>query len=188
MLARRFVAAVPASSRAASGIALKYANAAYGAALNQSPATLKQVDQELIAISSAIQSNPSLNAFVNDPTISASDRSKGLDALYAAAEGPKKTPISTTTKNLFTVLSENGRLKETPGVIEGFATLMSEYRGELNVVVTSASPLPKDIMTRLENSLRGSQTAQKAKTVKVTNKVCTPCICRKDGRAHTFSF
>ena len=171
MLARRFVAAVPASSRAASGIALKYAGAAYGAALKQSPAALKQLDQELTAISSAIQSTPALNSFVNDPTISANDRAKGLEALYSAAGGPKKTPISDITKNLFTILSENGRLKETPRVIEGFAGLMSEYRGELNVVVTSASPLPKDVMTRLENSLKSSQTAQKAKSVKVTNKV-----------------
>jgi len=171
--ARRFVAIAPtASSRAASSIALKYAHAAYGAALKQSPAALKQVDQELTAISSAISSTPSLDAFVNDPTISAKDRSKGLEALFAAAEGPKKTPISATTKNLFAILSENGRLKETPGVIEGFAVLMSEYRGEVNVVVTSAAPLPKDIMTRLENSLKGSQAAQKAKSLKVTNKVC----------------
>ncbi|KAG8847215.1 ATP synthase F0 subcomplex subunit OSCP atp5 [Serendipita sp. 411] len=48
---------------------------------------------------------------------------------------------------------------------------MSEYRGEANVVVTSASPLPKDIMTRLENSLKSSQAAQAAKTLKITNKV-----------------
>ncbi|KIM23038.1 hypothetical protein M408DRAFT_15597 [Serendipita vermifera MAFF 305830] len=173
MLARRFVAAAaaPASSRAASSIALKYAHATYGAASKQSPAALNQVDQELTAIASALKSNPSLNAFVNNPTVSAKDRQKGLEALFTAAEGPKKTPVSATTKNLFAILSENGRLKETPGVIEGFATLMSEHRGELNVVVTSASPLPKDIMTRLENSLKTSQTAQKAKTVKVTNKV-----------------
>jgi F-type H+-transporting ATPase subunit O len=180
MLTRRFVAAVPATSRAASSIALKYAHAAYGAALKQSPAALQQLDKELTAISSAIQSTPSLNSFVNDPTISAKDRSKGLEALYAAAQGPQKTPISATTKNLFAVLSENGRLKETPGVIEGFAALMSEYRGEVNVVVTSAAPLPKDIMTRLENSLKTSQAAQKAKSLKVTNKVyflLRRCLC-----------
>jgi len=171
MLTRRFVAAVPVSSRAASSIALKYANAAYNAALNQSPAALKQLDQELTTISSALQSTPSLKAFVNDPTISARDRSKGLEALYTAAQGPQKTPISATTKNLLSILSENGRLRETPGVIEGFAALMSEYRGEVNVVVTSAAPLPKDIMTRLENSLKTSQAAQKAKSLKVTNKV-----------------
>ncbi|CAG7850721.1 SubName: Full=Probable ATP5-F1F0-ATPase complex, OSCP subunit {ECO:0000313/EMBL:CCA68522.1} [Serendipita indica DSM 11827] len=171
MLARRALCAAPAHSRAVSSIAQKYAQAAYNAALAQSPNTLKQLDQELTAISSALQSTPSLAAFVNNPTISANDRAKGLQALFAAAEGPKKTPVSTATKNLFNVLSENGRLAETSGVIEGFTALMSEYRGEATVVVTSATPLPKDIMTRLENSLKSSQAAQKAKSLKITNKV-----------------
>ncbi|KAG8832265.1 ATP synthase F0 subcomplex subunit OSCP atp5 [Serendipita sp. 399] len=171
MLARRAIAAAPAHSRAASSIAQKYATAVYNGALKQSPAALNKVDQDLNAISKAISSTPSLSAFIHNPTISAKDRTKALDALYAAAEGATKTQISTPTKNLFSVLSENGRLVETEGVIESFRVLISEYRGEANVVVTSATPLPKDIMTRLENSLKSSQTAQKAKTLKITNKV-----------------
>ena len=182
MLARRALSAAPAHSRAVSSIAQKYAHAAYKAALAQSPNTLKQLDQELTAISSAIKSTPSLGEFINNPTITGKERTNGLQALFAAAEGPKKTPVSTTTKNLFNILSENGRLAETAGIIEGFTALMSEYRGEATVVVTSAAPLPKDIMTRLENSLKSSQAAQKAKTLKITNKVGVRlgnCACRK---------
>jgi F-type H+-transporting ATPase subunit O len=174
MLARRTVVAIPAQSRAASSIALKYAKAAYKAALSQSPATLNKMDQELTAINSAISSTSSLANFIKDPTLSASDRSKGLESLFTAAEGPKKTALSPITKSFFHVLAENGRLYETPGVIQGFAQLMSEYRGEAEVVVTSATPLPKDVQTRLENALKSSQAAQKAKSLKFTNKVrCT---------------
>lgn len=171
MLARRTLVAIPAQSRAASSIALKYANAAYKAALSQSPSALNKLDQELTAINTAISSTPSLSSFIKNPTISASERAKGLEALFAAAEGPKKTPLSPATKNLFNILAENGRLSETPSVIQGFTALMSEYRGEAEVVVTSATPLPKDVQTRLENTLKSSQTAQKAKTLKFVNKV-----------------
>jgi F-type H+-transporting ATPase subunit O len=170
MLARRALTGVPTQSRAASSIALKYANAAFGA-VKSKPNELNKLSEDLTSINADIKSTPSLSQFISNPTISAKDRAKGLETVYAAAEAQKKTPVSTATKNLFSVLSENGRLAETPGVIEGFNALMSAYRGEATVVVTSAAPLPRDIMTRLESALKGSQTAQKAKSLKITNKV-----------------
>jgi F-type H+-transporting ATPase subunit O len=167
MLAARQVIAKPAlGRRAASALALKYSKAAYQAALSKSPQTLTQVHSELTSISSSVSSDKQLNALINNPSLSANDRKAGLDALF------KEKKFSEVTKNLFTVLSENGRLSETSGVIEGFNELVAKYKGELNVVVTSAAPLPKDILTKLEGSLKQSQTAQQAKTLKVTNKVC----------------
>ena len=53
-------------------------------------------------------------------------------------------------KNLFVLLSENGRLGETAGVIQGFNELAAKYKGELNVTVISAAPLPEDVPNRLE--------------------------------------
>jgi F-type H+-transporting ATPase subunit O len=180
MLTRQAASTVSAAARSravltrsASSIALKYAHAAYGASLAQSPQTLTKVAGELSTISTTIKNTPDLAAFVTNPTISAKDRATGLQGLFAAAEGTgaKRTPLSDITKNLLIVMSENGRLAEAGGVIETFQELVSKYKGELEVVVTSAAPLQRDIMTRLENSLKASQTAQKAKSVKVTNKV-----------------
>lgn len=160
--------------RAASTIALKYSNAVFSAALAKSPTVLNKVQTELNSISTSIKEVPELSTFVSNPTLSSSDRAAGLSAIYSRAEGAgaKKEPVSDITKNLFTVLSENGRLGETQGVIEGFNELVAEYKGELTVTITSASPLPKDVQTRLESTLKQSQAAQKAKTLKVQNKVC----------------
>ncbi|KII92277.1 hypothetical protein PLICRDRAFT_133771 [Plicaturopsis crispa FD-325 SS-3] len=159
--------------RAASNLALKYSNALYSAALAKSPATLNKVQTELAAISSSIKSTPEINAFINNPTLSHKDRDAGLATLLSKAEGSsgKKEPVSDITKNLFTVLAQNARLVETEGVIEGFNELVAKYKGELTVVVTSATPLPKDVLTRLETTLKQSQAAQEAKTLKITNKV-----------------
>ena len=159
--------------RAASGISIKYANAAYSAALAKSPQVLTRVQAELNAISKSIEDIPDLKTFVTNPTLSVKDRHAGLPSLYARAEGTgtKKEPLSDITKNLLALLSENGRLGETVGVIERFNELVAKHKGELNVTVTSAAPLSKDLLSRLEVTLKQSQTAQQAKSLKLTNKV-----------------
>ncbi|KAI9507900.1 OSCP, subunit 5 of the stator stalk of mitochondrial F1F0 ATP synthase [Russula earlei] len=172
-LIRTYAPTVGSGRRASSGIALKYANAAYSAALAKSPQVLTKVQTELNAISKSIEDIPNLKNFVTNPTLSAKDRMAGLPSLFARAEGTgaKKEPVSDITKNLFALLSENGRLVETAGVIEGFNELVAKHRGELEVIVTSASPLGKDVLFRLEATLKQSQTAQQAKSLKLTNKV-----------------
>jgi F-type H+-transporting ATPase subunit O len=109
---------------------------------------------------------------VHDPTLSAADRKSGLEAVFAAA-APKgsKEPVSPVTRNLFEVLSENGRLGEITDVIASFNELVSKHKGELEVVVTSAAPLEKNVLSKLEATLKSSQAASKAKSVRVTNKV-----------------
>ncbi|KAH9956894.1 ATPase F1 complex OSCP/delta subunit [Russula dissimulans] len=172
-LIRTYAPTAGLGRRAASGIALKYANAAYSAALAKSPQVLTKVQTELNAISKSIEETPKLKSFVENPTLSVKDRKSGLPALFARAEGTaaKKEPVSDITRNLFNLLSENGRLGETPGVIEGFNELVAKHKGELEVIVTSATPLGKEVLSRLESSLKQSQTAQKAKSLKLRNKV-----------------
>ncbi|OAX32384.1 OSCP, subunit 5 of the stator stalk of mitochondrial F1F0 ATP synthase [Rhizopogon vinicolor AM-OR11-026] len=168
---RSSTASLGLGRRAASTIAQKYSNALYSAALAKSPQTLTKVQSELNTIATTINEVPDFKAFINNPTLSAKDRSSGLAVVYARAESTKKESVSDITKNLFAVLSDNGRLGETQGVIEGFNELVAKYRGELEVVVTSAAPLPRDISSRLETILKQSQTAQQAKSLKITNKV-----------------
>ncbi|PCH43666.1 ATPase F1 complex OSCP/delta subunit [Wolfiporia cocos MD-104 SS10] len=171
--ARAATVSVGLGRRAASALALKYSNAVFNAALSKSPQTLNKVQGELAALATSIRETPALSTFITNPTLSSKDRVAGLAALYAAAEGTgaKKEPVSDVTKNLFVVLSENGRLSETQGVIEGFNELVAAHRGELTVTITSAAPLPKDVQSRLESALKQSQAAQQAKSVKVANKI-----------------
>ncbi|KAF8684046.1 ATP synthase delta (OSCP) subunit [Rhizoctonia solani] len=176
MLAARRVAAAASrvplqQQRNASLIASKYAQALFGAA-SKNAQTLNKVQSELTSISNNLREVPTLSAFVSNPTLSASDRKSGLDAIYAAA-APKgsKEPVTPITKNLFEVLSDNGRLGETNDVISSFNELVSKHKGELEVVVTSAAPLEKNVLSKLETTLKSSQAASQAKSVRVTNKV-----------------
>lgn len=176
--ARTTLAQAGLGRRAASTIASKYSKAVFSAALSKSPQTLNKVQTELNAIASSIKGTPDLKTFVTNPTLSSKDRTAGLNVLYSRAS---KEPISDITKNLFVVLSDNGRLAETEGVIEGFNELVAAHKGELTVTITSATPLPRDVQTRLESTLKQSQAAQQAKSLKIANKVrqyLEPCRCR----------
>jgi F-type H+-transporting ATPase subunit O len=173
MLRSSTVVVAGVGRRAASSLALKYSKAVFSAALSKSPQTLNKVQSELSSVSAALKQSPELDTFVKNPTLSEKDRSSGLSALYAKVEGTgaKKEPVSDITKNLFSLLSENGRLAETQGVIEGFEELVAKHKGELTVVVTSATPLPAPTLSRLETALKQSEAAQQSKSLKVTNKV-----------------
>ena len=134
---RPLVAAARATGRRnASAIATKYSGAAYKAALASSSATLTKVSEELSAIAKSLKDTPALNAFVSNPLLSSKERATGLESLYKA--GSTKGTVNDITKNLLAVLSENGRLAETPAVIEEFNALVAKYKGELEIVVTSA--------------------------------------------------
>jgi F-type H+-transporting ATPase subunit O len=47
---------------------------------------------------------------------------------------------------------------------------MAAYRGELEIIVTSAEPLDAKSQQRLEKALKGTQVAE-GKTLKITNRV-----------------
>ena len=186
-VARKASVAPGLGRRAASAIASKYSKAVYGAALAKSPAALTKVHTELAQFSSALEKDAAVSDFINNPTLSLAERTSGLDKIFSKIEGTgaKKEVTSDVTKNLLKVLSENGRLNETVGVIEGFNELYAAYKGELTVTVTSASPLPKDILTRLENTLKQSQAAQAAKVLKITNKVRRASVCTRRSDSDT---
>lgn len=101
--------------------------------------------------------------YTENPTLSASDRESQLSSIVPSGSSP-------ILKNLLSVLSENGRLNQAPKVFEDFQSLIAAYRGELEVVVTSAEPLDSKALSRLEKALKGTEAAA-GKTLKLTNRV-----------------
>jgi F-type H+-transporting ATPase subunit O len=98
--------------------------------------------------------------------LTAAERQKGLQSIVGSSSSP-------ILLNLLNVLSENGRLSSASKVFTDFNSLMAAYRGELEVIVTSAEALDSKSMSRLEKALKGSQLAE-GKTLKINNKVCRP--------------
>ncbi|KAE8213041.1 hypothetical protein CF319_g210 [Tilletia indica] len=153
------------------GLPGKYATAAYTAALRKDSKTLQKVESDVKAIQSTLASSDAakFTAFLNNPTLAVKDKAAGIEQLLSLKDG-KADPV---TKNLFTVLAENGRLGDTPKVLEGFLQLMSAHRGEVTITVTSATPLDKSASQRLESALKNSQIASRhgGKTLNIVTKV-----------------
>ncbi|KAN0064477.1 ATP synthase F0 subcomplex subunit OSCP atp5 [Thecaphora frezii] len=153
------------------GLPGKYASSTYVAALSKDAKTLEKVEADLRAVKAALSSadGAKLQTFISNPTLSTAERTKGLEQLLTTG----KNKADQITHNLFQVLAENGRLQDTEKVIEGFEELMTAYRGEVEVIVTSATPLDKATVSRIESALKGSQIAANGggKTLKITQKV-----------------
>ncbi|CAD6891977.1 unnamed protein product [Tilletia controversa] len=153
------------------GLPGKYATAAYTAAVRKDPKTLQKVESDVKAIQAALASSDAaaFTAFLNNPTLATKQKTAGIEQLLSH----KGSSADEVTKNLFTVLAENGRLSDTPKVLEGFLELMSAHRGEVTVTVTSATPLDKSAHQRLESALKSSAIASRngGKTLNIVTKV-----------------
>lgn len=146
----------------------KYASSAFVAAAQKDAKSLEKLESDLKQIKSLMGSSGAeskkIKEFIENPTLSSAEKNKGLNQLLGGKEGE-------ITRNLFQAMAEHGRLGETERMIEGFLQLMGAHRGEVEVVVTSATALDKQTASRLEAAIKQSQFASKGKSVKITQKV-----------------
>jgi len=142
-----------------------YATSTYLAALKKSPKELDALVKDVAALEKKLKDDAKTSQFLNNPTLSAEERSKVISSLTSGASSP-------ILANLLEVLAQNGRLTLTNEVINDFHSLMAAHRNELTVTVTTAEPLAPSSkeMARLEKAVKGSKIAE-GKNVKVVNKV-----------------
>ncbi|KAK1069290.1 ATP synthase F0 subcomplex subunit OSCP atp5, partial [Friedmanniomyces endolithicus] len=96
------------------------------------------------------------------------------DKKQIIAELQKSTNVSDKTQTLqhfLETLAENNRLSLLDGVCEKFGTLMSAAKGEVEMVITSASPLDQKVVKQLEGVVSKSQYVGQGKKLKVVPKV-----------------
>jgi len=70
------------------------------------------------------------------PSLSAADKNSIINELASKIGVQDK---GDTVKNFLKTLAENNRLSVLEGVCEKFGTLMSAYRGEVELTITSAA-------------------------------------------------
>ncbi|KAI9178743.1 ATP synthase F0 subcomplex subunit OSCP atp5 [Blastocladiella emersonii ATCC 22665] len=162
-LARGFASAtvqVPIQMHSLEG---RYATALFTAASKAE--SLSAVEQDLRKFNANLKADAQFKAFIESPVV---DRGVKADVMTAVAE---KQAFSATTANFFGLLAENGRLDLTVPVLESFGQLLSAHRGEIPVVVTSATPLDSRTLNRLRDALAKNGFAAKGQTLITSNKV-----------------
>lgn len=95
--------------------------------------SLDATEKSLQTLKDLLDKDPKLVTIISSPTLNAQGKS------VIVTEITKKIPSDKTVKNLLEVLAENNRLGLLGSVIDKYATLMNAHKGEIEVVVTSAS-------------------------------------------------
>jgi len=140
----------------------------YTAAVKSS--TLDSVAKSMSALEAVYAKDPKLATIMMAPTLSSGDKSQIIAELqkHTGSAGDK----GDTVKNFLNTLADYNRLGLLKGIAEKFGLLMGASRGEVELTVTSASPLDNKTLSRLETAVSKSQYVGQGKKLKVTNKVC----------------
>jgi F-type H+-transporting ATPase subunit O len=164
---RSFAAAASAEVKppvAVFGVDGTYATALYTAAAKTQ--SLDPTANALANLGALIEKDPKLATILSAPTLTVADKSAIVEELAKQAGGS-----SATVKNFLDTLAENNRLGLLPGIVEKFGTIISAARGEIEVTVTSAQPLDRRTLNRLEAAVSKSSYIEAGQKLKVTNTV-----------------
>ncbi|TKA62986.1 ATP synthase subunit 5, mitochondrial [Cryomyces minteri] len=148
------------------GIDGTYASALYTAAAKTS--TLESTSKALETLSGVFKKDPKLQGMLSAPMLTVSDKKQIVAELQKHTGGADK---GDTVKNFLNTLAENNRLSVLEGVCEKFGVLMSAFRGEVELTVTSAAPLDAKVLKQLETAISKSQYVGQGKKLKVVPKV-----------------
>nr|UER43511.1 delta subunit of Mt ATP synthase [Viscum album] len=99
---------------------------------------LDQVESEFLEFAEAAKNSPSFSRFVKNLAVPQKTTVKAMTDICAHIE------LSHIVKNCLLLMAENGRLRYLEDVAKCFVQLTRARRGEVDAIVTSASPLPPD--------------------------------------------
>ncbi len=128
------------------GIPGRYAAALYMAAAKGNQ--LDKVEKELANISSLMAESKEFSAFVSDPSLPSQVRVQGLDAVL------KKMGASDITKRFIDVVLENNRVDELSKILEKFGDIVSEQKGQVKAVITTAEGLTRTEVEQIQTGLK----------------------------------
>ena len=144
-------------------------NPQYTAATKTS--TLDPTAKAIESLAKSFKSDAKLASVLNAPTLSAGDKNQIITELLKSASVSESSKEGATVKNFLHTLADNNRLNVLDGVCEKFGTLMSAYRGEVELRVTSAAPLDQKVLKQLEAVVGKSRFVGQGKKLKVVPRV-----------------
>lgn len=143
-----------------SGVARRYASALFEVALDGG--AVDQVGNDLSTFGRAIDECADLARLVQSPVFSAEEQTRAITAVLGSLG------IGGFAANFIQLAARNRRLFVLPDMIEAYAQLAAEHRGEQAAEVTSAQPLTADQTSALEAALQG---IAQGKQIRIVPKV-----------------
>ncbi|MEM6933912.1 MAG: F0F1 ATP synthase subunit delta [Pseudomonadota bacterium] len=137
-----------ASSTLTSSAAGRYATALFD--LAKEAGQLDQVEADLTAVQTALEDSDDLRNLISNPIHTRDEQGRALAAIA------EKMGLAALSANVLGLMAANRRLFALPRMIENFAILMAEHRGEVAAEVTTAKALTKAQQEKLEATLKAS--------------------------------
>jgi F-type H+-transporting ATPase subunit delta len=126
-------------------VARRYANALADVVVERKET--REVQEELAAWVSMMQTNPLLMEVFSNPTIPYEQKRKVLNTLI------KRTGVRATTANFLQVLLQNQRLSELGEIHTRFTQVLDERAGVVSAEVTTAHPVSETAQQALRARL-----------------------------------
>ncbi|QSL64037.1 hypothetical protein MERGE_000192 [Pneumocystis wakefieldiae] len=145
------------------GIDGTYATALYNAAGKDT--SLDKIEKSLNSLCNIIDKDAKLSLILHNPSLSLKDRLIIADVLSKSLGNDK------LISNFLQIIAEKNRFNLIKSVSKKFSHLITTKRGEVEVVVTSASPLDSHSLKRLEIAISKSKYVGPEKKLLMTNKV-----------------
>ncbi|MEN3975692.1 F0F1 ATP synthase subunit delta [Emcibacter sp. SYSU 3D8] len=134
-----------ANSSMTSGVAGRYAAALFD--LAKDAGTLDAVQQDLTDLKRMLGESADLAEMVRSPLLSRDEQTRSIAAVL------EKAGASDLTKRFLGVVAKNRRLFAVRGMIDAFAALLADFRGEVTAQVVSAHPLTAGQTEELRETL-----------------------------------
>lgn len=128
-----------------SGVAGRYAAALFD--LAKDAGSLDAVQQDLADLKRLIGESADLAELVRSPLFSRDEQTRAIGAVLDRAGA------TDLTKRFLAVVAKNRRLFALRGMIEAYAALLADYRGEMTAEVISAHPLTVSQTEELRDTL-----------------------------------
>lgn len=128
------------------GLAGRYASALFDLARESN--AIDAVAKSLATLKTGIADSADLANLIASPVVSRTDAANAIGAVA------KSLKLDSLTAKFLGVLAENRRLADLPGMIDAFAAIVADHRGEVTAKVTSAHPLTAEQVKALTANLK----------------------------------
>ncbi len=151
-------------------LAKRYARALLAAIPD--PATVERAGDFLAAIAAAMEVSPELRDVLLNPAIPRPARRAVLDALTQDAQAPR------VMRAFLAVVADHGRAAALPAIAEAFREAKDEALGVVPATLTTAAPLPPELVDRARRVLE-KITARKVRlTCEVSSSLVGGAVTR----------
>jgi len=140
-------------------IAQPYASALFD--LASETGSVVPVEAGLVELQKLAGESDDFARFLRSPVITADVKQSALDAILA------RTQVDPLVGKFLRAVASNGRLFALPAIISAYRALAAKSRGEVTAEVTSASPLSREQVSHLAETLK----AKIGKTVTLDERV-----------------